>query len=63
MLAHPHVVAARVTAAPGDAVAPARSSVERVGHVLLSAPDPGSLEVALDDVRSTLRVATRLGAP
>ncbi|OKJ69998.1 ATP-grasp domain-containing protein [Streptomyces sp. CB02460] len=63
VLAHPHVVAARVTAAPGDAVAPARSSVERVGHVLLSAPDPGSLEVALDDVRSTLRVATRLGAP
>ena len=61
VLAHPHVVTAQVTAAPGDTVAPARSSVERVGHVLLSAPDQGALEVALDDVRTTLRVVTRPG--
>ncbi|WP_369171303.1 ATP-grasp domain-containing protein [Streptomyces sp. R28] len=63
VLAHPCVVEAELTVAPGDTVAQARSSGERVGHVVLSAPDQGSLEGALDDVRTTLRVATRLGGP
>ncbi|MFE9762977.1 ATP-grasp domain-containing protein [Streptomyces sp. NPDC005808] len=59
VLDHPCVVEAEVGVAPGDAVAPLRSSAGRVGHVLLKAPDARTLEAALDDVRRTLQVTTR----
>ncbi|MFJ7326495.1 ATP-grasp domain-containing protein [Streptomyces cyaneofuscatus] len=58
VLAHPGVVEAEVNVAPGDAVAPLRSSAGRVGHVLLKAPDTRTLEAALDDVRGALHVVT-----
>ncbi|MFG2873459.1 ATP-grasp domain-containing protein [Streptomyces sp. NPDC048337] len=59
VLAHPAVVEAEVNVAPGDAVAPLRSSAGRVGQVLLKASDAKTLEAALDEVRGTLRVTTR----
>ncbi|MET9773215.1 ATP-grasp domain-containing protein [Streptomyces sp. NPDC006367] len=63
VLAHPHVVEAAVSVAPGDEVAPLRSSAGRVGHVLLRAPDAQTLRSALDDVRGTLHVRTRQDGP
>lgn len=59
VLAHPCVVEAEVSVAPGDVVAPVRSSAERVGQVLLAADDPDLLTAALADVRAALRVETR----
>ncbi|WP_116210644.1 ATP-grasp domain-containing protein [Streptomyces olivoreticuli] len=59
VLAHPCVVEAEVSVAPGGAVAPVRSSAERVGQVLLAADDPAVLSAALADVRAALRVETR----
>ena len=58
ILAHPCVVSAGVSVAPGDLVAPARSSSQRVGQVVLAADDRKELDAALEDVRRTLVVAT-----
>jgi hypothetical protein len=43
----------------GQAVAPLRSSAQRVGHVLLAADRRDELEAALAGVRETLDVCTR----
>ncbi|MCT9008470.1 ATP-grasp domain-containing protein [Streptomyces rhizosphaerihabitans] len=61
ILAHPCVVDAEVTVGPGDVIAPARSSGERVGQVVLVAEDRAGLESALDYVRRTLVVTTGHG--
>ncbi|MDQ2958054.1 MAG: ATP-grasp domain-containing protein, partial [Actinomycetota bacterium] len=57
--AHPCVVDADVSVAPGDVLAAARSSNQRVGHVLLAAHDRHQLAAALSDVRQALVVSTR----
>lgn len=54
--AHPRVVATDVTVAPGQRVAPLRSSADRLGEVLLSAPGHAELDAALTEVRDALRV-------
>ncbi|MCY7341447.1 MAG: ATP-grasp domain-containing protein [Pseudonocardia sp.] len=54
--AHPGVVAVDVSVAPGDTVAPLRSSADRVGEVLLTAPDGDELQDALAAVRRALLV-------
>jgi cysteine synthase A len=56
VLAHPGVVSASVSVAPGDVRDRPRSSYDRVGHVVLAADDPAALEEALDEVRRTLVV-------
>lgn len=61
IVAHPCVVDAEVTVGPGAVIAPARSSGERVGHVVLASEDRADLERALDYVRRTLVVATGHG--
>lgn len=54
--AHPHVVRAGVSVAPGDRVWVAENSNQRVGHVLLAAPDRKEVTAALDEIRRTLTV-------
>lgn len=58
-LALEHVDAVTVTAAPGSAVRHARSSYDRLGHVIAHAPDHarlhGTLDAALDLLRPVLR--------
>lgn len=55
---HPAVVRADVTFRPGDVVPPLRSSAERAGYVLLTAPDPSAREAAIADTRGRLRIVT-----
>lgn len=56
--AHPHVVRARLRRTVGATVAPLRSSDDRVGHVLVSAPSAAARDAALAHSRATLRVVT-----
>ena len=56
--AHPCVVEAFVRVGEGDEVEPVRSSVQRVGHVLLAADSSDELEAALAYVREKLVVCT-----
>jgi biotin carboxylase len=57
--AHPAVVDAGISVAPGGQVAAARSSNQRVGHVILAADDRVELAAALAEIRSTLVVVTQ----
>lgn len=59
VLAHPCVVAAEANVAPGQNVAPARSSGGRVGEVVLAADGPEELTAALAQVRRLFAVVTR----
>jgi biotin carboxylase len=61
--AHPGVVDAGITVSPGDTVEPARSSINRVGQVVLAADDRDDLEAALDEVRRRLVVDVRPAGP
>jgi len=56
--AHPCVVRTALKVAEGQAVAPLRSSSQRVGHVLLAADSQEELDSALGYVRETLVVCT-----
>jgi biotin carboxylase len=62
VMAHPCVVRAAMKVTEGQAVAPLRSSGQRVGHVLLAADSRQELETALEEVRATLVVCTSPGA-
>jgi len=55
---HPCVVQAGAKRVEGDVVAPATSSAQRVGHVVLAADSPQELEDALAYVRETFVVQT-----
>ena len=55
---HPGVVRARLRRQVGDVVAPLRSSEDRVGHVLVSAPSVRQRDAALAFARRHLRVRT-----
>jgi len=59
--AQPCVVDVAVTVSTGDVLLPARSSSQRVGHVVLAAPDREELDAALEKVRRTLVVSVRTG--
>lgn len=60
--AHPCVVRAGVSVTPGDRVVVAENSNQRVGHVLLAAPDRKEVRAALEEIRRTLVVLVRPGA-
>ncbi|HZN20072.1 MAG TPA: ATP-grasp domain-containing protein [Micromonosporaceae bacterium] len=55
----PHVARARLRRSLGDVVAPVRSSADRIGHVLVSAPTPAERDAALEFARRHLRVTTQ----
>jgi biotin carboxylase len=63
VLAHPAVVDAGIAVSPGDTVAPARSSIDRVGQVVLAADDRDGRDAALAEVRDRLVVDVRPAAP
>ncbi|GLZ51896.1 ATP-grasp domain-containing protein [Actinomycetospora sp. NBRC 106378] len=54
--AHPHVVLAEADVVPGQAVPVLRSSADRVGRVVLAAPDGETLDATLETVRTTVGV-------
>jgi cysteine synthase A len=58
--AHPCFVHGDVRVTEGDEVEPIRSSIQRVGHVVLAADSREELEAALAYVRETLVVSTSL---
>ncbi len=59
VLGLPQVVDGALSVAPGDVVAATRSSMQRVGHVLLAAEDRQQLALSLAEVRRRLVIATR----
>lgn len=58
LLARPGVLKARIRAQAGGSVAPFRSSSDRVGWVLLEAPEPEELARRLDSAKRCLRIVT-----
>ncbi|MFC4031959.1 ATP-grasp domain-containing protein [Streptomyces polygonati] len=59
----PGCLEADVTAAPGATVRPARDFRDRFGHVVLTAPDRGSLAAAVGEADRLVRAALTAAAP